>query len=82
MARRRVVILGSGFGAVYTYKRLHERIHGKLDDVEIVIVSRDNYFLFTPMLHEVATGELIEVMSSSPFAISWAAVWGILFRQM
>lgn len=58
MAKRtstRILILGAGFGGVYTYKYLHRLFHGK-KGVEIVIVNENNYFLFTPLLHEVATG--------------------------
>ena len=52
---KKVVILGGGFAGIYgalsTYKNC-----GK--DVSITIINRTNYFLFTPMLHEVATGGL------------------------
>ncbi len=51
----RILILGAGFGGVYTYKHLHRLFHGD-KNVEIVIVNDTNYFLFTPFLHEVATG--------------------------
>lgn len=56
MKKPRVVILGAGFGGIYTY--LHLRKNLKPSEVEIVIVNRTNHFLFTPMLHEVATGGL------------------------
>ncbi|MEK7649101.1 MAG: NAD(P)/FAD-dependent oxidoreductase [Patescibacteria group bacterium] len=58
MTRRtntRILILGAGFGGVYTYKHLHKLFCGT-KDVEIVIVNEHNYFLFTPFLHEIATG--------------------------
>lgn len=51
----RVVILGAGFGGVYTLLNLY-RMYGR--SVDVTIVNRTNYFLFTPMLHEVATGGL------------------------
>jgi len=38
---------------MYLDKRLARRA-----DVEVTLVSRDNYILFTPMLHEVAAGNL------------------------
>lgn len=50
-----IVILGAGFGGVYTYRRLMKLLG---DRVRFTIVSPDNYFLFTPLLHEVATGSL------------------------
>lgn len=56
-ARRRVVILGGGFGGIYAARRL-EKTLGRRQDVEVVLISRENYLLFTPMLHEVAAGDL------------------------
>lgn len=56
MKRTKIVILGAGFGGIYTY--LHLRKNLKPSEVEITIVNRTNHFLFTPMLHEVATGGL------------------------
>jgi NADH dehydrogenase len=57
MPSRRVVILGGGFGGTYAALRL-DRTLAKRADLEVVLISRENYFLFTPMLHEVAAGEL------------------------
>lgn len=51
---KKVVILGGGFGGLYTYKGLYKYFDH--DELDITIVNRTNYFLFTPMLHEVATG--------------------------
>lgn len=53
----RIVVLGAGFGGVYTFKRLHQWFH-KDPSVELVLISDSNYFLFTPLLHEVATGNV------------------------
>lgn len=52
-----IVILGSGFGGVHAYRRLFELFK---DDVSIsvTLISRNDYFWFTPMAHEVATGSL------------------------
>jgi NADH:ubiquinone reductase (H+-translocating) len=59
MPRRahRVLILGGGFAGVSTAQEL-ERLLKDRDDVEIWIVSRDNFFLFTPFLPEVCSGVL------------------------
>jgi NADH dehydrogenase len=57
MAKRRVLILGGGFGGTYAAQRL-DRTLATRSDVDVVLVSRDNYLLFTPMLHEVAAGDL------------------------
>jgi NADH dehydrogenase len=56
-ANQRIVILGGGFGGVYAALRL-ERLLAREPDVEICLVSRDNFFLFTPMLHEIAASDL------------------------
>ncbi len=53
----RVVILGGGFGGLAVARELERRLP---DDgaVQITLVNRENYFLFTPMLHEVAASDL------------------------
>src|SRR5712692_1542401 len=56
-ATRRIVILGGGFGGVYAALHL-EKLLARKRDVEIFLVSRDNFFLFTPMLHEIAASDL------------------------
>jgi len=57
MAVKRILILGGGFGGIYAAIRL-EKLLGRCADVEITLVTRDNFFLFTPMLHEVAACDL------------------------
>lgn len=56
MTRPHVVIIGAGFGGVYTAKYLLPYVRKKL--IDLTIINRTNYFLFTPLLHEVATGGL------------------------
>lgn len=53
----RVLILGGGFGGVYAAIELERALRAH-PDVSITLVTRDNYFLFTPMLHEVAASDL------------------------
>ncbi len=53
--KKHVVVLGAGFGGVYALRRLHRTLHGR---ATFTVVNRQNYFLFTPLLHEVATGSL------------------------
>jgi NADH dehydrogenase len=55
--RRRVVILGGGFAGLHAARRL-QRMLASRRDLEVVLISRENYVLFTPMLHEVAAGDL------------------------
>ena len=49
----RIVIIGAGFGGAYTAKYLH-KILGKNHQIEII--NRENYFVFQPLLPEVASG--------------------------
>src|SRR6266536_5071249 len=55
--KKRIVILGGGFGGVYAAIHLEKLLAGQ-HTVEICLVSRDNFFLFTPMLHEIAAIDL------------------------
>jgi NADH dehydrogenase len=56
-ARTRIVILGGGFGGVYTARHLEKLCKGR-PEIEIVLVSRDNFLLMTPLLFEVCSGTL------------------------
>ena len=53
----RIVILGGGFAGVYTALRL-QRIWGHDRTVEVTLISRDNFFLMTPLLFEAGSGIL------------------------
>jgi NADH dehydrogenase FAD-containing subunit len=53
--RKRIVILGGGFAGVTVLKSLQNKFQSNID-IDITMVSKDNYLLFTPMLHEVASG--------------------------
>jgi NADH dehydrogenase len=55
--KTQVVILGGGFAGVEAARYL-DRTAAKRPDVEVTLVSRDNFTLFTPMLDEVAAGDL------------------------
>lgn len=51
----RVLVLGGGFAGINAAAGLVKGL-GKSRGAEISLVSRHNYFLFIPMLHEAATG--------------------------
>jgi NADH:quinone reductase (non-electrogenic) len=53
--RKRIVILGGGFGGVTVLKKLQNHFQTDVN-IDITMVSKDNYLLFTPMLHEIASG--------------------------
>ena len=55
--KKKVYILGGGFGGVYSALELERRL-GSGSNLDITLVNRDNFFLFTPMLHEVAASDL------------------------
>jgi len=56
-AHKRVLILGGGFAGLTVAMQL-ERTLARDPSVEITLINRENFFLFTPMLHEVATSDL------------------------
>jgi NADH dehydrogenase len=56
-AQPNVVILGAGFGGVYTARKL-ERLWRGDPHLNITLVSRDNFFLMTPLLFEAGSGVL------------------------
>ena len=51
---QRIVILGAGFSGVQTAVELDRELRGD-PDVEILLVSEHNYFLFTPLLPQIAS---------------------------
>jgi NADH:ubiquinone reductase (H+-translocating) len=53
----RVLILGGGFAGVETARHL-ERLTRRREDVEVWLVNRENFSLFTPLLPEVCSGNL------------------------
>jgi NADH dehydrogenase len=53
----RIVILGGGFGGVTSARHL-ERVLRRRTDVEITLVSRENFFVLTPLLFEACSGRL------------------------
>jgi NADH dehydrogenase len=63
--RKRVVILGGGFAGVYTAQHLEKSL-GNRDDLEIVLVNQENYFVFQPMLPEVISGSIGLLDTVSP----------------
>lgn len=55
--KKRILILGGGFAGAYAALHLERRLAGS-PEVEVVLVSRENFVLFTPMLHEVAGSDV------------------------
>ena len=53
----RILILGGGFAGLYAAMELDKCLLPD-QDVEVTLINRENFFLFTPMLHEVAASDL------------------------
>ena len=57
--KRTILILGGGFGGVYTAVHLEKLMTAaEREVIEIIIVSRDNYIVFQPLLPEVISGSV------------------------
>lgn len=55
MIKLKILILGGGFGGVYCAKRLQQI---KQNFMDIELISDNNYFIFQPLLPEVASGTI------------------------
>ena len=53
-ARHHVVVIGSGFGGLFSTQKL------KRADVDVTLIARTTHHLFQPLLYQVATGILSE----------------------
>src|SRR5450759_2875826 len=58
--QHRVVIVGGGFGGLYAAKAL------RTTAVDVILIDRQNYHLFQPLLYQVATGGLSSADIASP----------------
>ena len=69
--RPRVVVVGGGFAGFHAARSLSKRLG---DDAEIVLVSATDYFLYLPLLPEVAAGVLEPRRVAVPLAASLPGV--------
>ncbi len=53
--QKRILILGGGFAGIEVLRQLQKAFQDDVS-VDITLISRDNFFLFTPMLPEVSAG--------------------------
>src|SRR5215468_9155256 len=76
----RIVILGGGFAGVTAAVELARRCAGVLP-VHVTLISNQNFFLFTPMLAEAATGAVETRHILYPIRPLCGA-WGVEFGEM
>lgn len=55
-AKKQIVILGGGFGGVYTARCLERLL--RPEEADIYLVNRENYWVYQPMLPEVISGSI------------------------
>ncbi len=54
--KKQIVILGGGFGGVYTARCLEKIL--RPEEADICLVNRENYWVYQPMLPEVISGSI------------------------
>ena len=60
---KRVLILGGGFAGLFAARNLRKRLGG---DVDVELISEENYFVFQPLLPEVAAGSITASHAVTP----------------
>jgi len=55
LTKKRILVLGGGFAGVDCTRKLESYFHSDYD-IEITLVSDDNFLLFTPMLPQIVAG--------------------------
>jgi NADH:ubiquinone reductase (H+-translocating) len=64
---KRIVVVGGGFAGVYAAKYLCQELRRvRMRDVEVALVSRENYLVFQPLLPEVIAGAVQMLHTISP----------------
>jgi len=53
--KKKIVILGGGYAGVKCTRKLESEF-GNKSEIELIMISEDNFLLFTPMLPQVASG--------------------------
>lgn len=61
-----ILILGGGIAGLETFHELKKRFKKNNINKEITIIDKNNYFTFTPLLHEIATGAVDPTHATLP----------------
>lgn len=64
MTKPRIVILGGGFGGLYTARALRKTFG---DTADLELITAENYFVFQPLLPEVGAGSVTPIHATSPY---------------
>ena len=75
MARSRVIVVGAGFGGLACARKLDGR------PVEVLVLDRHNFHLFTPLLYQVATSLLNPSDIAYPLRAIFRRSRNVRFRQ-
>ena len=73
MARQSAIIIGAGFAGLEAAQQLANT------NVEVVLLDRQNYHTFQPLLHQVATAELEPQQVAYPMRLLRRHAKNILF---
>ncbi|HKY49743.1 MAG TPA: NAD(P)/FAD-dependent oxidoreductase [Candidatus Limnocylindria bacterium] len=69
---KRVVIVGGGFSGLHLVRHLER--HLRKGEAQVTLIDRSNFSLFTPLLYQVATGELPPHAVAYPLRVQLARV--------
>ncbi|MCA9396837.1 MAG: FAD-dependent oxidoreductase, partial [Candidatus Omnitrophica bacterium] len=74
-SKPRIVVIGGGFGGLELAKRLRKI------DAQIIVIDRNNYHTFQPLLYQVATAALEPDSIAYPFREIFRKNDNVLFRM-
>lgn len=70
----RIIVIGGGFGGVEVARKLKDK------EVEVLLIDRNNFHTFQPLMYQVATGTLAEDSISFPLRKMFASQHNFFFR--